>query len=292
MIKMKYSLISIVTLAVGWVFIKGFIAFNVGTVAVDKQNFSIVTYNISNALQAYDRVKSVKLQKSENMASFLERFKDEDVLCLQEVGPYAYELLKKQFDKWNFHKLNRGTMIITKHQILDSGEISFGTVTNSCLWADIIINFDTVRVYSVHLQSNKISRDADKMIEEGQIDNKETWLEARGILSKYHDFHLIRAKQAELVKKHTLKSPYPIIICGDLNDTPLSYTYSHLSKNLNDVFYQRGKGVGTTYSGKIPFLRIDYILTDKCIEPVKFHTIKEQYSDHYPVAALVNFKCK
>jgi endonuclease/exonuclease/phosphatase family metal-dependent hydrolase len=88
------------------------------------------------------------------------------------------------------------------------------------------------------------------------------------------------------------QSPYPVIAAGDFNDTPLSYTYSILSNKMRDVFYERGKGIGTTYSGKIPFLRIDYILTDLCFTPLKFSIIKKKYSDHYPIAALVSYECK
>lgn len=292
MVKIKYAGLSFITLACGWAFLKGFIAFNVGQVKPAKQNFSIVSYNISNASKAYDKVKAVKKEKSENLIEFLKRFKDEDVVCLQEVGGYAYDLIKKEFNDWNHHKLQRGAMIMSKHPIFHSGEISFGTITNSCLWADLIINFDTVRVYSMHLQSNQITKDAEEMINNGNKDNKETWQGVKGILRKYHHYHLIRATQSEMIKLHAKRSPYPVIICGDMNDTPVSYTYAHLSENMNDVFYKRGKGIGTTYNGKIPFLRIDYILSDLCLQPAKFSIIKEPYSDHYPVAALINYNCK
>ena len=95
-----------------------------------------------------------------------------------------------------------------------------------------------------------------------------------------------RAAQAKLVKSHSETSPYPTILCGDLNDTPISYTYAHLSSGLKDAFYERGTGIGTTYSGKIPFLRIDYIFSSPVVKALTFQVIKEDYSDHYPIAAL------
>jgi endonuclease/exonuclease/phosphatase family metal-dependent hydrolase len=292
-VDIKKTVISILSLGIGYVFIRGVIAFNSPTDKVNSKTFSVVSYNISNARAAYDRSSEIKKIKKDQMLDFLKRFEDEDIICLQEVGDYASEMLKSDasFKKWNLHKLDKGAIILSKHNIIDKGEIPFGTKTNSCLWADLIINFDTIRVYSIHLQSNRISKDADAMIEKRKIE-KETWVGVKGIVRKFNHFNSTRASQAELIKKHINTSPFPVVACGDFNDTPLSYTYAHLSEGLRDVFYERGRGIGTTYSGKIPFLRIDYILTSQCFSPMKFSIIKQNFSDHYPVAAQVSYECK
>lgn len=289
-VDIKLTLISLFTLACGWVFIKGFFAFNSERKATSKNEFSVVSFNISNAMSAYDSNTALRREKTKEMEQFIGRFKDEDVICLQETGPFALDLLHKTFPSWHFHALNKGSIILTKNPIVKKGEIDFGTITNSCLWADIVINFDTLRFYSIHLQSNRISKDADNMIEKGNLNDKKTWLGIKEILRKYKNFHIKRASQAKLVKSHANTSPYPVVLSGDFNDTPLSYTYAHLSEGLKDAFYERGTGIGTTYSGKIPFLRIDYIFTSPVIHALKFQVIKENYSDHYPVASLFEFE--
>lgn len=285
-VDIKYVALSILTLACGWVFIKGFFAFNSEKLSSGPKDFSVVSFNISNALSAYDSKVNTRKEKTKNMEGFFNRFKDEDILCFQEVGPFATEILHKSFKDWNMHYLKKGSVILTKHPLIKSGEIDFGTITNSCLWADILINFDTIRVYSMHLQSNRISKDADDMLVNGHLNDKKTWLGIKSILLKYKQFHIKRSSQAKLVKSHIDTSPHPVVVGGDLNDTPLSFTYRHLSKGLSDAFYEKGTGIGTTYSGKIPFLRIDYIFTSPEIKPKKFQVLKENYSDHYPVAAL------
>jgi endonuclease/exonuclease/phosphatase family metal-dependent hydrolase len=231
----------------------------------------------------------VKKEKMAMMSTFLKRFADEDIMCLQEVGPFAVDLLKKNYANYQMHNIGKGAIILSKHPIVKRGEIPFGTKTNSCVWADVIINLDTFRVYSLHLQSNKISKDADDMVHSATLNDKKTWLGIKGILKKYRFHHIKRAQQAKMVKAHIQNSKYPVIVCGDFNDTPLSFTYSHISKGLVDAFNERGTGIGTTYSGTIPFLRIDYILTSPFLRPLRFQVIKEKHSDHYPIAAVYTY---
>lgn len=288
-INIKNIFIPLITIAIGWVFIKGFIAINTEKPSVNNQDFSVVSFNISNGLYAYDANSEVKKEKMALMNTFLKRFADEDIICLQEVGPFAVDLLKKNYANYNIHNLGKGAIILSKHPILNKGEISFGTKTNSCLWADIMINLDTFRVYSLHLQSNKISKDADDMVNSANLNDKKTWLGIKGMLRKYRFHHIKRAQQAKMVKNHILNSRYPVLVCGDFNDTPLSFTYSHISKGMIDAFNERGTGIGTTYSGTIPFLRIDYILSSPILRPLRFQVIKEKLSDHYPIAAVYTY---
>jgi endonuclease/exonuclease/phosphatase family metal-dependent hydrolase len=82
-----------------------------------------------------------------------------------------------------------------------------------------------------------------------------------------------------------------VVVCGDFNDTPNSYTYHQISKGLNDAFREAGSGIGTTYVGKIPFLRIDYILYSKeRFDPLYFKVIRKNLSDHYPVVSTLKIK--
>ena len=288
-VNIRNVFIPLITLAIGWVFIKGFVAINTEKPSVTNHDFSVISFNISNGLYAYDGNSEVKKEKMVLMNTFLQRFADEDIICLQEVGLFAQDLLNKNYPNYQMHNINKGAIILSKHPIINKGEIPFGTITNSCLWADIVINLDTFRVYSLHLQSNKISKDADDMVQSGTLNDKKTWLGIKSILKKYRFHHIKRAQQAKMVKTHIQKSKYPVIVCGDFNDTPLSFTYSHISKGLIDAFNERGTGIGTTYSGTIPFLRIDYILTSPFLRPLRFQVIKEKHSDHYPIAAVYTY---
>jgi endonuclease/exonuclease/phosphatase family metal-dependent hydrolase len=82
---------------------------------------------------------------------------------------------------------------------------------------------------------------------------------------------------------HILKSPYPVIVCGDFNDSPVSYTYQKISANLKDAFLESGTGLGSTYSGRFPSYRIDYILHNPQLSCYQYANPKMGLSDHQPV---------
>jgi len=92
-----------------------------------------------------------------------------------------------------------------------------------------------------------------------------------------------RANQAESIAAHVHRSPYPVIVCGDFNDSPVSYTYRIMRHDLNDAFVESGSGFGNTYLGKFPSYRIDYILLNKKFNVFNYRTPKLNLSDHYPV---------
>ena len=80
----------------------------------------------------------------------------------------------------------------------------------------------------------------------------------------------------------------PIVLCGDFNDLPNSYVSNKISKNMKDAFLDYSFGIGHTYNGKIPFLRIDYILITPTFNVTKFEVINNKISDHFPVYAELN----
>jgi endonuclease/exonuclease/phosphatase family metal-dependent hydrolase len=96
---------------------------------------------------------------------------------------------------------------------------------------------------------------------------------------------MFRSKQAELVRRELDGSPYPVILCGDFNDLPNSFTYFKIKGDRNDAFLQRGFGVGRTFASLSPTLRIDYILADKTLAVEQFKKTITPWSDHYPLVA-------
>ena len=96
-----------------------------------------------------------------------------------------------------------------------------------------------------------------------------------------------RGKQVDIFKERISESPYPLIICGDLNDVPHSYAYKNIRSNRKDAFLEKGSGIGKTFIGgrskfisSLPTLRIDYIFADQSFEVNQFKIIETQLSDH------------
>ncbi len=145
---------------------------------------------------------------------------------------------------------------------------------------------DTVRVYNCHLQSIRFGAEEYKFLQNlGKDEDEQTVKRTRNILSRLRIAFIKRATQADMIAKHIKKCPYPVIICGDFNDTPLSYTYKKITEGLVDAFRESGSGFGTTYAGPIPGLRIDYLLHSPEISAFNFKITRAKLSDHYPVAA-------
>jgi endonuclease/exonuclease/phosphatase family metal-dependent hydrolase len=77
------------------------------------------------------------------------------------------------------------------------------------------------------------------------------------------------------------------VICGDFNDTPMSYTYQIFDNELIDAFRNSSSGFGTTYSGYLPAGRIDYIFHSKSLKSAKFSIQKEKLSDHFAISCII-----
>ena len=112
----------------------------------------------------------------------------------------------------------------------------------------------------------------------------------RRILGNIRQAFIKRAEQVEILRNEIENSPYPVIVCGDFNDTPVSYTYKNLKKDLKDSFVESGKGMGTSYQEFILPLRIDFILHDQKLLSDGYQVRDVDYSDHKPVQANLWFK--
>ncbi len=192
-----------------------------------------------------------------------------------------------------------GIATFSKYPIASKGVVMFSNDThNSAIFSDIVINMDTFRFYNVHLQSIKLNKEdflftesKSKSEDDGELLGNEFAKDSRKLLSKLKLAFIERAHQAKLLKEHMNESPFPIVVCGDFNDTPCSYATRTISKKLKDAFEVSGKGFGKTYNGKMPSFRIDYILHDKSFLSRGFITDKSiSSSDHFPIYTYLKKK--
>lgn len=278
----KKLFISLIVILLGWSHFQGFINFSVP----EKMNteLSIMTYNLGFSWPLRSGSKEDRAKKKTELRSFFEKHSDVDIFCLQESSRFSRNILKEAYADFHIHEVDkRGTFIFSRYPIIRHGEISFGTTTNSCLWADVQIESDTIRIYNMHLQSNKVSKDAVEVIDNVDLQKRKTWQGIRGILSKYRATAKIRAKQSAKVVQHARTSEHPTIICGDVNDPPTSFTYHQFCEDFQDSFIKAGSGIGTTYAGRIPMLRIDYIFVNDHFVVNEFDILTESFSDHYAI---------
>jgi endonuclease/exonuclease/phosphatase (EEP) superfamily protein YafD len=138
-------------------------------------------------------------------------------------------------------------------------------------------------VYNAHLQSHSISPETEALLE-APMDEKKTWKGYRTVLGRVRHFTAKRAAQARWLAEEIARCPLPVIVAGDLNDTPQSYSYRRLTASLFDSFRCSGRGLGTTFAGKLPGLRIDYILGSDQLDFLDHQVHQVHLSDHYPIS--------
>ncbi|WP_395066447.1 endonuclease/exonuclease/phosphatase family protein, partial [Flavobacterium sp.] len=163
----------------------------------------------------------------------------------------------------------------------NKGNIEFPESDNLIVYADIRKGKDTIRVYNMHLQSIKISPDVNEMQDNvDSINQQKSELVVKRISLAFKQ----QQKQAEVLMSHKEKCKYPIIICGDMNNSAFSYVYRSIKGNLYDSFEEAGSGFGQTYNFKFYPARIDYIFADKRMKVKNFQNFPQfKNSDHYPI---------
>ncbi len=192
----------------------------------------------------------------------------------------------------NYKDRHFGMTIFSKYPIINKGEIPLENTRNQIIFADIELPQGTiVRVFNAHLQSIYLSHDEFDFSYEESGDAPPAWFtKPLGIMRKLKRAFAKRALQTNQLTKAIENSPYPVILCGDFNDTPVSYTYNEFKKHLNDAYLCDGFGIGATYAGIIPFLRIDYIFTDPQFEVLSFKQLNnERTADHYALICEIAY---
>ena len=287
----RFALYHLCILALGWQYVTGFIGFHLGRDTVPETAVTVATHNLGGLWRGQRKLTdSLYAKTASDYTRFLQENGFPDILCTQETSGKFYRMLAEKMGYAHTFNLKKGTVILSRYPMEGGGEIPFGKTANSTLWVDIRIGKKLVRVYNVHLQSNKVTNDTEKVLEEAELDDGETWHDIGSVLNKVGDATQIRAEQAQLLCDHIARCPTPVIVCGDFNDTPNSYVYNLIVNGLTDTFREKGSGFGTTFGGALPFLRIDYILTEPSFTTYSCETVHGQFSDHYPVFASIGIR--
>jgi endonuclease/exonuclease/phosphatase family metal-dependent hydrolase len=289
------ALISVVVIALGFNHFSNYL--KIAKPAGDKKGtFKVMSYN----LHLFNYFEKMNGNGSEvKVLEFLKKQKP-DILCIQEFfasgNPSATEdIFRNSLGENYFSHMkvfgkasNRfyGIATFSRFPIVKRGEIIHPGSSSLSIYTDIVVGRDTFRIFNNHLQSFRLKSMESSLLEEIiDSDNKEALDEVRSLTVSLKKGFVIRALQAQVVKDIINRSPYPVIVAGDFNDTPVSYSYRKIRKGLNDAFVNSGYGAGFTYKGKYPPNRIDYILYDNELINSYFEIIKVSYSDHYPIAA-------
>jgi len=252
----------------------------------------IASFNMQFSKPLRHGSKANKQKKDKGFRQYIKQFQDLDILCIQEHSGFAAVRIKKELDLPFLHTSARKyEAIYSKYPIVNSGSLKNFSKNRalSCIWADIAVQNDTIRVYSVHLEANQKNGTIPKKVIETTKEGPISSSMALGLLKHYQTFSIKRVVQAKKIRAHQKNSPYPSILCGDMNDTPPTHVYRLLADGQQDTFRERGRGFGvtfgSTFKNKLACLRIDYIFASPNFEILKHQIFPNIYSDHYLIQA-------
>jgi endonuclease/exonuclease/phosphatase family metal-dependent hydrolase len=294
------ALISVIIIAIGYTHFSNYIQLT-RPGGNKSDTFKVISYNV----RLFNYFENKNGQNSEKKVLEFLKSQKPDILCLQEffvlgdpehaeaevksvLGDSYYSHLKVLGSGKNRYY---GIATFSRFPIIRKGEIIHPGSSSLSIFTDVLIKNDTFRIFNNHLQSFRLKRMERSFINEITTpDDKEKIGEVKSISLSLKKGFIRRSVQAQVVKDKINRSPYPVIVAGDFNDTPVSYVYRKLRKGLNDSFVNSGYGAGFTYKGNYPPNRIDYILYDNALINSYFEIKKVRYSDHYPIVAYFRKK--
>ncbi|CAM3507646.1 endonuclease/exonuclease/phosphatase family protein [Aequorivita lipolytica] len=243
-----------------------------------KNTLNVLSYNV-RLFNAYE--KNPKNDASQIISEILTE-QNPDVVCVQEYykpNKIDFSTYPYQYIHFKSIKAKLGHAIFSKYPLINTGGFDFEDTSNNTLYADVLKGTDTIRIYSVHLQSLGIIPRV-RFLQES--DNEKLRKRISGAFEK-------QQSQIVAILQHKSKIAHPVMICGDLNNTPFSYTYRKLKDDMQDAFRERGNGLGTTFKFEKFPMRIDYIFASPGLDLLSFDTMEKTFSDHFAVRATVGW---
>lgn len=272
----KYFLLSAVCMLLGYGYISSMYKFSERKI-IQSSDLSLMSYNVK-MFNHYRWNPDTSL--AEKAFGFIQE-NDPDVLVMQEffnhehIGfSYPYKYVKTKNEKNIF-----GLAVYSKYKIVHSGSLDLENSSNNIIFADIVKEQDTIRIYNVHLESMHLNPDKENFGEE----------DSDRLIERIKDAFVKQGHQAEKLLAHQKKWSGKSIVCGDFNNTAFSWVYKQIALGRQDAFEVAGKGTGRSFDYKLP-LRIDFILPDESFEVNYFKTFDVPYSDHYPILARLEVK--
>lgn len=287
--KSPWMIVPLLAILISFPFISSVIHWQFRKQAPPERPLTIATYNIHNVMGEHIFLDA------QQFAGFLKQ-ENVDLICLQEfpgegvVRDGLMVEITKILPYYHVSSRNPGKLkvaIFSRYPILDAKTVRFTDETdNLSMWADLDLEGDRIRIFNNHLQTTNINQNSVSLSFNigqvvGQLKKLKQVVEQNGS---------IRTRQADLIRKMLDESPYPLVVCGDFNANPASYTYRTIKGGLRDSFRDVGNGYGYSYRYLRKLYRIDYVFySPGSLRATRYFSPELQYSDHKPVVVTFDF---
>jgi endonuclease/exonuclease/phosphatase family metal-dependent hydrolase len=272
-----------------------------------KTDLRVMSWNVRHFIPFEESsFKPDKLKHRQEVFDQIQRY-NPDIICLQEfismpddgkLDPFTFLKNKLGYKYFQFAgkdifgtKQYSGIAIFSKYPIIDGNSVpfpeSFGSNTEPPVYADVLYGADTLRVFSIHLQSFGFGTKDYRTIDDIKPNENVKLNESRQLVSKMKNTFFVHGLQADYIVNEINLSPHPVLVAGDLNDIAGSYAYSVIKSQKKDAFLEKGAGLGATFMSssssilqRLPTLRIDYIFHPEIYQTKQFIRSGKKLSDH------------
>lgn len=305
-LKWQYILAEVIVLLLCWTPMQTYMPMNEVSEYVPEESFRVMSYNVRH----FDWLMGKKAKENPIFDYILEQ--EPDVICFQEfmvatkktskglISKAEVDAKFKDYPHHSFVQLGHtngqhmyGLAIYSKFPITRTAKVDYWSKYNGCVFHELTINKKKITVVNTHLESNKITSDDKALYSNFLKSNTDVKLKdvTSNIKQKLTLAYTVREEQTELIRSQLDKqNTYATIVCGDFNDTPISYAYNTMRGDLIDSFVESGRGLGITYHENMFLFRIDYIFHSIRLKAYNMTVGDQKYSDHYPVWTDLVFK--
>lgn len=306
-LKWKQALFCIISLLISWGGITVYFPLHFKKKDIPEDCIKIMTYNVMGF--NWDRDEQARDKPIfEYMAN-----SGADIICMQEFvinnipydtkGVISITEIDKILSDYPYRSIVRfgkaegfysfGVACYSKFPIKATEEISINSEFNGVAIYKLDVKGRDVNLINVHLESNRITPE-DKQLYKDFLGSRDSDLfnaVSQNIHQRLGSAYLKRADEAEIVAQVVDSlGDEPIILCGDFNDTPISYVYKTVrGKKLFDSYANTGSGQGISYHKDMFWFRIDYIMHSRDIISYNTDVDKVIFSDHYPLTSYLQF---
>lgn len=290
----RLSLLPLLALLLCYGQIQTYIPINSQTDDLPDNTIKLLSYNVMGFAGC------VKADGHNPILDYLQQ-SEADILCLQEFATsespkhltlrdinralkaYPYRRINHIGDLNGYNQL----AVYSKFPILSVQRLKYASDYNGSVLYEIKVGKDTLCLINNHLESNKLTKE-DKVVYEDMLKAPEREKVKQGLrllLRKLAEASAIRAPQADSIAAAVARSPHTFkVVCGDFNDSPISYTHRVIADGLVDAFTHSGSGLGISYNQNKFYFRIDNILTSNNIQSYNCTVDSSiEDSDHYPI---------
>ncbi len=283
-----WSLVPLLAIACSWNYLSATFQmpwFHPGKDDVRHQ-LKVATYNVHNfgkEITGYSCKEIARLMRENEV----------DVICLQEMGGnrnFTTDSIVRTFGHWKYSYLPTSGQslpiaVFSRYPLCGQRFISHPDSHNSSLVCDLLVGRDTIRLLNNHLQTTSVNQNRGKWQQEFSTNDRKREVEAmENAAGTLLENFAKRTAQTQALCDIVRQSPHPVILCGDLNSIPSSYTYHILSGLLKDGFKEGGTGYMYTYRLAKRLLRIDYVFHSPELRCTSYRSPDwDLCSDHNPV---------